>query len=196
MEGNMGINSINLIDLVKRFLERVNQHDVEKIMTMYTEDVTFEVVGYSKVAGKQQVKIIFENYSGKQQVKKHHEFQVSVNSNFKFLNGQSEGNTVHCQISQHDDTLDAKGFSGRSKSSCIFTFKDGLIQSVAVEIPPDYIEQNSKILKTLIPWFTEKYPNEYARMFMPDGRFIYNRENGRDVVPLLRKWSEEQKAKE
>ena len=68
----------NLIDLVKRFLERVNQHDVEKIMTMYTEDVTFEVVGYSKVAGKQQVKIIFEYYSGKQQIKNPLEFQDEV----------------------------------------------------------------------------------------------------------------------
>ena len=164
----MGINSINLIDLVKTFQERVNEHNIEKIMSMFTEDVTFESVGYSKVAGKQQVKIIFENYSGKQQVKKHHEFQVSVNSNFKFLNGQSEGNTVHCQISQHDDTLDAKGFSGRSKSSCIFTFKDGLINSFAAEIPPDFVEYNSKILKKFIPWLTENHPNDYSRMFMPD----------------------------
>jgi hypothetical protein len=189
----MGINPINLIDLVKTFQERVNQHDVEKIMTMYTEDVTFEVVGYSKVAGKQQVKIIFEYYSGKQQIKNPVEYNVEVNSNWQFTNYKSEGDTVHCQCSQRNDTLDAIGVSGRGYSSWIFTFKDGLIQSVAVEIPPDYVEQNSKIAKTLIPWLTEKYPNEYARMFMPDGRFIYNRENGRDVVPLLRKWSEEQK---
>ena len=136
----MGINSINLIDLVKRFLERVNQHDVEKIMTMYTEDVTFEVVGYSKVAGKQQVKIIFENYSGKQQVKKHHEFQVSVNANFKFLNCQSEGNTVHCQMLLRNDKLDALGIGELKFSSCIFTFKDNLIQSSAAEPPPDFVE--------------------------------------------------------
>ena len=59
----MGINPINLIDLVESFQERVNQHDVEKIMTMFTEDATFEMVGLSKFAGKQQVKIIFE-YDG------------------------------------------------------------------------------------------------------------------------------------
>ena len=37
------------------------------------------------------------------------------------------------------------------------------------------------------------FKDDYSRMFMPDGRFIYNLENGRDVVPLLRKWSKEQK---
>ena len=152
-------------------------------MSMFTENATFEIVGLSKFAGKQQVKNIFE-------------YDIGMNTNLQFINCKSEGNTVHCQILERNDKLDAIGISELKYSSCIFTFKDGLIQSVAVEIPSDSVEQNSKFLKKLIPWFTEKYPNEYARMFGPDGRFIYNRENGRDVVPLLRKWSEEQKAKE
>ena len=54
--GMMSSNPINLIDLVKTFQERVNQHNVEKIMSMFTENATFEIVGLSKFAGKQQVK--------------------------------------------------------------------------------------------------------------------------------------------
>jgi len=60
----MGINTINLIDLVNRFQERVNQHDVEKIMTMFTEDATFEEVGFPKIKGKQQIKMNFEYHAG------------------------------------------------------------------------------------------------------------------------------------
>ena len=181
MERDMGINQVNLIDLVESFQERVNQHDVEKIMSMFTEDATFEIVGLSKFAGKQHVKIIFE-------------YDVGVNTNLQFINCKSEGNTVHCKILERNDRLDAIGISILKYSSCIFTFKDGLIESFAAEIPPDFVEYNSKILKKFIPWLTENHPNEYSRMFMHDGRFIYNRENGRDVVPLLRKWREEQKA--
>jgi limonene-1,2-epoxide hydrolase len=165
----------NLIDLVKTFQEVVNQHDVEKIMTMFTEDATFEIVGLSKFAGKQQVKIIFE-------------YDVGVNTNLQFINCKSDGNTVHCQILERNDRLDAIGIVELKYSSCIFTFKDGLIHSFAAEIPPDFVEHNRKILKKFIPWLTENHPNEYARMFSPEGRFIYNYENGRDVVPLLRKW--------
>jgi len=78
----MGINQVNLIDLAESFQERVNQHDVEKIMSKFTEDATFEIVGLSKFAGKQQVKIIFDYY-------------VGVNTNLQFINCKSEGNTVH-----------------------------------------------------------------------------------------------------
>ncbi len=181
--GDMGINPINLIDLVESFQERVNQHNIEKIMAMFTEDATFEIVGFSKFAGKQQVKIIFE-------------YDIGVNTNLEFINCKSEGNTVHCQLLERNDRLDAIGIRELKYSSCILTFKDGLIQSFAAEIPPEFVEHNSKILKKFIPWLTENHPDDYARMFMPDGRFIYNRENGRDVVPLLRKWSEEHKTKE
>jgi hypothetical protein len=171
----MSSNPINLIDLVKTLQERVNQHNVEKIMSMFTEDATFEIVGLSKFAGKQQVKIIFE-------------YDVGVNTNLQFINCKSESNTVHCKILERNDRLDAIGISELDYSSCIFTFKDSLIQSFAAEIPPHFVEHNRKILKKFIPWVTENHPNKYARMFMPEGRFIYNRENGRDVVPLLRKW--------
>ena len=170
----------NLIDLVKTFQERVNQHDVEKIMTMFTEDATFEDVGLSKSSGKQQIKNIFEYHAG-------------VKTNVQFRHCKSEGNSVHCQMLLRNDTLDAIGIGELEYSSCIFTFKDNLIQSFAVEWGPDFVEYNSKIIKKFIPWLTVNHQDDYSRMFMPDGRFIYNLENGRDVVPLLRKWSKEQK---
>ena len=176
----MGINPINLIDLVESFQERVNQQDVENIMPMFTEDATFEIVGLSKFEGKQQVKIIFE-------------YDVGVNTNLQFINCKLKGDAVHCQILERNDRLNAIGVDQLKYASCIFSFKDGLIQSFAAEIPPDFVEYNSKIMKKFIPWFTENHPDDYSRMFMPDGRFIYNRENGRDVVPLLRKWREERK---
>jgi limonene-1,2-epoxide hydrolase len=176
-------NPNNLIDLVKTFQEKVNQHDVEEIISLFTEDAEFEIVGLSKFSGKQNVKIIFE-------------YDVAVNTNLQFINCKSEGGRVHCQILERNDRLDAVGISELKYSSCIFTFRNGLIKSFAAEIPRDFIEYNSKILKKFIPWLKENFPNEYAIMFTSEGRFIYNYKNGKDVVPLLRKWNIEQKTKE
>ena len=53
-------NHINLISLVESFLEVFNQHDVDKIMGMFTEDAEFEIVGISKYSGKQEVRNVFE----------------------------------------------------------------------------------------------------------------------------------------
>jgi limonene-1,2-epoxide hydrolase len=181
-KGVIHINPNNLIDLVKTFQEMVNQHDVEKIMSMFSDDATFEIVGLSKFEGKKNVKIIFE-------------YDIGVNTNLQFINCKSEGDTVHCQLLERNDRLDAIGIDELEFSSCNITFKDGLIQSFAAEIPPYFVEYNSKILKRFIPWLSENHPNDYARMFSSEGRFIYNRENGRDVVPLLRKWGKEQKPK-
>ena len=161
--------------MVKTFQDSVNQHNVDKIMSMFTEDATFEIVGLSKFAGKQNVKNIFE-------------YDVGVNTKVQYINCKSEGDTVHCQVLERNDRLEAIGIDELKFSSCIFTFKDNLIQSFKAEIPPDFVEHNRKILKKFIPLLTENHPNEYARMFSPKGRFIYNYENGRDVVPLLRKW--------
>jgi limonene-1,2-epoxide hydrolase len=179
MGGCMG----NLIDLVKTFQERVNQHDIEKIMTMFTEDFTLEDVGLSKFSGKQQIKNILEYHAG-------------VNTNVQFINCKSEGNTVHCQMLLRNDAFDAIGIGELKSSSCIFTFKDNLIQRFAAEIPSDFVEHRSKIWKKFISWLTENHPDDYSRMLMPDGSFILSLENGRDLVSLIRKWSEEQKAKE
>ncbi len=45
-------DQINLINLVESFQEALNQHDVDKVMTMFTEDVEFEIVGVSKYSGR------------------------------------------------------------------------------------------------------------------------------------------------
>lgn len=179
--GMMSTNSTDLIDLVKTFQDRVNQHNVDKIMSMYTEDATFEIVGLSKFAGKQNVKNIFE-------------YDVGVNTKVQYINCKSEGDTVHCQVLERNDRLEAIGIDELKYSSCIFIFKDNLIQSFKAEIPPESVQYNAEIWKKFIPWLIKNYPDEYSRMFMDDGRFIYNRKNGSDVVQLLWKWKEERKS--
>lgn len=176
-------NQNSLIDLVKTFQDRVNQHDVENIMYMFTEDATFEIVGLSKFKGKQNVKNVFE-------------YDVGVNTNLDFINFKSEGDTVHCQILERNDRLDAIGIDELEFITCNITFKDGLIQSFSAEVPPDFVEYNIKILKQFIPWLKENYQIEYSMMFNSEEKFIYNYENGKNVVPLLKKWSEQEKTKE
>ena len=114
-------NSNNLIDLVKTFQEKVNQHDVEEIMSLFTEDAEFEIVGLSKFSGKQNVKNIFE-------------YDVAVNTNLQFINCKSEAGRVHCQILERNDRLDAIGISELKYSSCVFSFRNGLIKSFAAEM--------------------------------------------------------------
>jgi limonene-1,2-epoxide hydrolase len=45
-------DQFNLINLVESFQEVLNQHDVDKVMAMFTGDVEFEIVGVSKYSGE------------------------------------------------------------------------------------------------------------------------------------------------
>ncbi len=105
---------INLINLVESFQEVFNRHDVDDILTMFSKDAEFEIVGQSKLTGKQQIRNIFD-------------YDVGVNTELKFINCKSEGNSVHCQILEQNDRLDAIGISELEYASCTFVFKDGLI---------------------------------------------------------------------
>ena len=168
-------NHINLINLVESFQEVFNRHDVDEILTMFSKDAEFEIVGQSKLTGKQQIRNIFD-------------YDVGVNTELKFINCKSEGNSVHCQILEQNDRLDAIGISELEYASCTFVFKDGLIQSFTAKIPAESMRYIMEKWQNFMPWITKNYPDEYSRMFTSEGRFIYNRENGRDVVPLLREW--------
>jgi len=172
--------NLNLLMLVESFQEAVNQHNVDKEMAMFTEDAKFEIVGLSMFSGKKKIKNIFE-------------YDVGVNTQLQFINCKSEGNIVRCQILERNDRLDAIGISELKYSSCTFVFKDNLIQSFSAEIPPDSVRYNNDVWQKFLPWFSENYPDEYSKMFTSEGQFIYNRENGAGIVPLLRKWRQEQK---
>jgi Txe/YoeB family toxin of Txe-Axe toxin-antitoxin module len=132
------------VSLVESFQEGLNQHDVDKVMSMFAEDAEFEILGVSKYSGKEQIKNVFE-------------YDVGVNTELKYI-------------------------------SSIFVFSDRRIQSFISEIPPEVVQYNREVWQKFIPWLSKNYPAEYSRMLTSNGRFIYNRENGRDVVALLKRW--------
>jgi len=63
----------NLVSLVESFQEGLNQHDVDKVMSMFAENAEFEIVGVSKYSGKEQIRNVFE-------------YDVGVNTELKFIN--------------------------------------------------------------------------------------------------------------
>ena len=171
--------NFNLRNLVKSFQEAVNRKEINSVLAMFTEDCEFELVGVSK-------------YSGKEQIKNQFEYDAGVNGKLKFTDFRSEKNTIHCQCTERNDRLAAMGISELKFPFFTFVFRDGLIQSFSAKVSLEMLQYNIEVWQEFVPWCKEKYPDEYSIMFTSEGRFIYNRENGAGVVPLLRKWHEEQ----
>ena len=172
------VDQFNLLNLVESLQEAVNQKDVNKALAMFTDEAEFELVGISKYSGKEQIRNVFG-------------YDIGVNTQLKFINCKIHGNTVSGQLLERNDRLDAVGIGELKYSSCTFIFRDNLIQSFTAEIPAEFIQYNNEVYQKFLPWLIENYPDEHLKMFTPEGRFIYNRENGAGVVRLLREWQKE-----
>ena len=170
-------DNINLNDLVDSFLKAYNQQKADKVLAMFSDDAEFELVGIAKYSGKTQIRNVFE-------------YDASVNSVLKLIERKTEGDTFHCQIIERNDRLSAIGLSEAKFSSCTIVIRDGLIKSFSATLSPEIAKHNTEVWQKFVPWCKENYPDEYSRIFSSDGSFIYNRENGRDVVPLLNQWRE------
>jgi hypothetical protein len=133
----------NLVSLVGSFQEGLNQHDVDKVMSMFAEDAEFEILGVSKYSGKEQIKNVFE-------------YDVGVNTELKFINCKTEGNMVQCQALERNDRLAAIGIDELKYISSIFVFSDRRIQSFISEIPPEMVQYNREVWQKFIPWLLKK----------------------------------------
>ena len=169
----------DLQNLIESFQEALKRKNVDRILTMFTDDAVVEIVGISK-------------YSGKEQIKNQFEYDAGVNAELKLMDRKFEGNTLNCKLIERNDRLEAMGIRELTFPSCTFVFQDGLIQRFSAELSPEMVQYNTEVWQKFVPWCQENYPDEYSQIFTAEGRFIYNRENGANVVPLLRKWREEQ----
>jgi len=165
----------DLLSLVQAFQNVANRHDVDTVMVMFADDAVFELVGLYNLVGKQQIRAIFEYDDG-------------VNTDLQIINCTSEGDTVTCQVVERNDRLEAIGISKLQYTSCVLTFKEGLIEKFTARLPAESARSIGEIWQTFLPWLGKNYPADYSKMISPGGRFIYNRENGERVVPLLKEW--------
>lgn len=165
----------NLMNLVKAFCDAANHHAVAEVIAMFSDEAEFELAGLYRIVGKKQIRTVFE-------------YDAGVHTKLEFSGFQIEGNTVKCRLVERNDRLEAIGFSELDYPSCLLTFKEGRIQKFSAKPDEVSIKKIADAWQGFLPWLTQKYPTDRAKMFTCEGRFIYNLENGERVVPLLREW--------
>jgi hypothetical protein len=148
-------------------------------MDMFAEDAKFHIDGQNPLIGKDLIRSIFE-------------YDAGVNGELEFINCSSEGDTVSCQILERNDRLKASGINELFYPSCVFTFSDGLIIEFKAVRDAERAQAQAKMWPKFRKWVSEKYPNDYLKLFDAGGKFIRNFENGKRSVHLLKEWRESQ----
>jgi hypothetical protein len=164
----------DLVSLVEDLQEAMSRGDLDAAMALYTEDAVFEFVGMGSLTGQEQIR----GYK---------EYIAALNTDLQYSDCTQEGNTVTCDLTKNDDMLRKLG-AGPVSHSMSFTFEGGLVQKQAVTTPPESAQVLGQTSGAFLGWVKENHPEAMAKLFTPEGQFVYSGENGDLVAGLIVEW--------
>jgi len=163
------------VDLVKAYQNAYNSHDLERLVSLFAEDATFEVVGQFVFKGKEDIRRVAE-----------HDFALNIHIS---IGGPSiKGDTIFCGLIETNDWLKTAGIV-EARYTGWFVFEGGLIKLIEGKATPETDTAFSQVLNPLMEWASQERPEQLAQM-MPEGKFVYNAENAKKSLALLRQWQE------
>jgi hypothetical protein len=168
--------------VIQSYEEAYNGHDLEKLLSLCAQNVSFEKVGQISLQGHKPFGDLAE-----------HDFALNVQMTFSQYS--TRGDSVICQLVEVNDWLKTAGI-GQARYSVTFVVKDGLIESIRAEQTAETERVFKRVLGPLTKWVSNERPEALAEM-MPQGAFVYNAENAKKNLSLLREWKQlnERKAK-
>jgi hypothetical protein len=169
--------SSNLVDQLRAYETAHNNHDIDQILSLVTDDIEFHLVGAEVSVGKQQIRWI-------------EEWGAAVNSQLTFTDLKVRGNTLTCQATEKNDLFKLYGLEEFAYKSVTFIFHDGLIQEIRVEQSAASSQDVAELRQAFIEWASQERSQKLEEL-MPQGEAVYHTDNAGAWLALLREWREE-----
>ena len=167
------------VELVMTYEDAYNSYDLDRFLSLFAEDATFEVVGQFVFKGKEDIRRVAE-------------YDSVLNLHMSIIRLSTKADTVFCDLTETNDWLKTAGI-GEARYTGRFVFEDGLMKLIEGKATPETDLAFNQVLNPLMEWASEERPEELAQM-MPEGKFVYNAENAKKSLALLREWQEATKS--
>ena len=168
----------DLAERVREYEAIYNTHDVDKIMSFYTDDVRFEIVGVWVKHGKESVRELAE-------------WDEATNLRMTISDISVSGDTATFILAEQNEWWTLAGIGEVRYEPCVTVFRDGLICELRATMTQESIDAYAKSWPSIIAWAKQHRPELVAEL-LPGGRFIYGREPARKWLSLLQEWREAQ----
>ena len=168
--------SPELDNLVKTYEQAHNNHDVEKVMSLCSNDIRFEIVGTWTKSGKEQVRELAE-------------WDTATNSNMNISDIEVRADTAIFKLKEGNDWFRLAGIEFMYYEPCKMVFHDGLIKEIKAELTQKSLKDFQEVWPSIFQWISEERNKELSEL-MPDGEFVYSAENAKQWLCLLREWRE------
>ena len=169
--------STNLEDRVKAYEEAHNKHDIDKVMSFYTDDIRFEIVGtWSKV--------------GREQVRQLAEWDAATNSHMEISDIKVSADTVTFRLDEGNDWFRLLGVEVLNYEPCMMIFQDGMLKYLKAELSDVSMIPVQEAWQLMFQWASEERSKELSEL-MPGGEFMYSADYARRWLSLLSEWRDE-----
>jgi hypothetical protein len=159
--------------VLNQYISTHNSHDVDKSLSFYTNDISFELTGTWIKEGKSQIREL-------------EEWDAALNSKLSFFITDESGDSLFCKGTEENDWFKGVGINKIEYDSIIFIFTDGLIAKV---IANPSVETNKRIAEAFgnVLEYTKVTGNNILQELIPNGEFLYSEES---AVKWLRLFDE------
>jgi ketosteroid isomerase-like protein len=160
----------NLGDFVREHIEAVNTDDVEKNLTLFTDDIVFEVDANTKIFGKDQLRNLMESDAA-------NKARLTINDI------KAEGDTVIVKLTEKNESYRLLGIE-EDTFTAIYKFSGRLLEKVKLEGTPEGAKLYDEKYKPFAEWASQERPEEFKKQETGG----YTAENCRLYLSLLQEW--------
>ena len=166
--------SLTLEDRVKIYEQTHNKHDIEKMISLYSDDIRFEIVGTWIKTGKDQVRELAE-------------WDAATNSHMIISDIKVSNDTVTFKLKEGNDWFRHIGIEFMYYDPCIIVFSNGLIKELKAEVNNESMKAFQEVWPSIYQWLSEEKKEELTEL-ISEGEFVYNSENAKKWLIILNEW--------
>jgi hypothetical protein len=167
-------SEVFLVQRVKEYEQAHNNHDAERVMALFTDDVQFETAGEWIMTGKKKIRDL-------------EEWDAALNNILSFTDLSASRDAVTCKAVERSDLLKLAGFKEVKYDSVAVEFRGDLIKKITVRTAEEDRVATSDTFHSMVDWARRERYDEIAKL-VSNGKFAYNARNARGWMVLMQEW--------
>jgi ketosteroid isomerase-like protein len=160
----------NRAEIVREHIEAVNNDDIEKNLTLFTDDIVFEIYDDAKLTGKNQLRGMLES-------------DVENKARLTINDVKLQGDIVIITGAEKNESYRLLGIE-EAPFKAIYEFRGRFIEKVKLESLPEGTKLWEEKFKPFVEWARKERPQE----FMKEETGGYTAENAKLFLSLLKEW--------
>jgi len=161
-------------EVVESFITAHNEHNIEKALTFYDENIVFELKGVWTKKGLNEMRSL-------------EEWDAALNSNLILESIVSKEDTVFCRVVENNDWFRAADITDLVHDPTIFVVNNGKIKKI-IALPSEKIGKEIEATIGALYQWSQKAQDTTINDLIQNGQFVYSAKAAEKWLALFNRW--------